>query len=126
MLMSGYVYWIMPVVGVSYIILIINLIRQRRLSETHALPWLLTFTAVAVTPFFMHLLDRFAQWAGIKYEPAMYLLIAILFLLANVLGNALDISTLADQNRRLTQEISMLRHQVESGERPPVRQDDTV
>ena len=119
MLLRGYIYWILPVIGIFYMAMIINLIRQRRLSEGHALPWLLTFLAVTVTPFFIPLLDKFARWAGIKYEPALYLLIAILFLLANVLRNALDISRLADQNRRLTQEISMLRHQVESGERPP-------
>jgi hypothetical protein len=115
----GYIYWILPLVGIGYIAMIINLIRQRRLSEGHALPWLLTFLAVTVTPFFIHLLDQFAHWAGINYEPALYLLIAILFLLANVLRNALEISTLTDKNRRLTQEVSMLRHQVESGLRPP-------
>lgn len=118
-MLRGYIYWILPVVGLFYIGMIINLIRQRRLSEGHALPWLLTFLAVTVMPFFIPFLVRFARWAGIMYEPALYLLIAILFLLATTFRNALEISNLADQNRRLTQEVSMLRHQVESREPPP-------
>jgi hypothetical protein len=117
--MSSSIYWIIPIAALFYILMVINLIRQRRLLETHALLWLLTFVAVAVSPFFVPLLDRLALWVGIYYSPTLYLLIAIFFLMANVLSNTLDISRLTDQNRRLTQEVSILRNQIETGERPP-------
>jgi hypothetical protein len=113
------IYWLIPVAALLYIAVIINLIRQRRLLETHALLWLLTFVAVAISPFFVPFLDRVAVWIGIVYSPTLYLLIAIFFLMANVLSNTLDISRLTDQNRRLTQEVSILRSQIETGDRPP-------
>lgn len=112
-------YWIIPLIAIFFIVMVINLIRQRRLLETHALLWLFTFIAVAVSPFFIPLLDEISKKVGILYSPTLYLLIAIFFLMANVLNNTLDISRLTDQNRRLTQEVSILRSQLETGDRPP-------
>ncbi len=117
--LSGHIFWLLPLAGLFYIAMIINLIRQQRLSETHALMWLATFVVLVLSPFFVRFLDRVALWLGIYYSPTLYLLVAILFLLANVLRNTMDISRLTDQNRRLTQEISILRHEVETGVRPP-------
>ena len=117
--MRAPIYWVIPVAALIAILIVINLIRQRRLLETHALTWLFTFIAVAVSPFFVLFLDWVAVKVGIYYSPTLYLLIAIFFLMANVLSNTLDISRLTDQNRRLTQEVSILRSQLETGERPP-------
>lgn len=115
--MMGTVYWLIPLVGLFYIGVIINFIRKRRLQEGHSLLWLLTFALVTISPFFVPALDRLALWLGIFYSPTLYLLVAIFFLMANVLSNSLDISRLTDSNRRLTQETSLLRQQVERLER---------
>lgn len=115
--MMGTVYWLIPLVGLFYIGVIINFIRKRRLQEGHSLLWLLTFALVTVSPFFVPALDRLALWLGIFYSPTLYVLVAIFFLMANVLSNSLDISRLTDSNRRLTQEASLLRQQVERLER---------
>jgi hypothetical protein len=119
------IYWLIPIAALIGIIMVINLIRQRRLLEAHALIWLFTFIAVAVSPFFVLLLDWISIKVGIMYSPTLYLLIAIFFLMANVLSNTLDISRLTDQNRRLTQEVSILRSQIETGERPPPDNEDS-
>lgn len=111
--------WIIPIVAVFFVLSLINLIRKRQLLEAHALLWLLTFSVVAVSPFLIPLLDRVSHWLGIKYPPTLYLLVAIFFLMANTLRSTLDISRLTEQNRRLTQEMAILRRQLESGERPP-------
>jgi hypothetical protein len=118
--MRGIVYWLIPLAAFLYILHIINLVRQRKLLEIHALLWLVTFVAVAVSPFLVPVLDRFALWVGIVYSPTLYLLIAIFFLMSNVLNNTLDISRLTQQNRRLTQEVAILRRQVETGEKAPL------
>jgi hypothetical protein len=117
--MTHAIYWVIPLAGFICILMVINLIRQRRLLESNALLWLFTFIAVSVSPFFVPLLDELSQRVGILYSPTLYLLIAIFFLMANVLSNTLDISRLTDQNRRLTQEVSILRSQIETGDRPP-------
>lgn len=111
--------WLIPIVAVYFVFTLINLIRKRQLLETHALLWLLTFGVVAVSPFLIPVLDRLSRWLGIQYPPTLYLLVAIFFLMANILRNTLDISRLTEQNRRLTQEVSILRSQLERGDRPP-------
>lgn len=120
--MKGTVYWLIPLVGLFYIGVIIDFVRKRRLQEGHALLWILTFALVAVSPFFVPALDRLALWLGIFYSPTLYLLVAIFFLMANVLSNTLDVSRLTEQNRRLTQEVSLLRQQIEKLERSAGRE----
>lgn len=105
--------WLIPLAALFYLVVVIDLIRKRRLLETHALLWILTFIVVAASPFLIPLLDVVAYAIGITYPPALYLLIAIFFLMANTLRNTLDISRLTEQNRRLTQEVAILRNQVE-------------
>ena len=107
------IFWLIPLAGLFFVLVLIDLIRKRRLLETHALLWMLTFIVVAVSPFFLPVLNDLAYAVGIYYPPALYLLIAIFFLMANTLRNTLDISRLTEQNRRLTQELSILRNQVE-------------
>lgn len=111
--------WLIPIVAVFFVLTLINLIRKRQLLEAHALLWLLTFGMVAVSPFLIPVLDRVSHWLGIQYPPTLYLLVAIFFLMANTLRNTLDISRMTEQNRRLTQEMAILRQQLESGARPP-------
>ncbi|MDZ4804098.1 MAG: DUF2304 domain-containing protein, partial [Candidatus Eisenbacteria bacterium] len=107
------IYWLIPLAGFFFVFVLLDLIRKRRLLETHALLWILTFVVVAVSPFFLPLLNDLAYAVGIYYPPTLYLLIAIFFLMANTLRNTLDISRMTEQNRRLTQELSILRNQVE-------------
>lgn len=113
------IFWLIPLAGFFFVLILIDLIRKRRLLETHALLWILTFIVVAVSPFFLPLLNDLAYAVGIFYPPALYLLIAIFFLMANTLRNTLDISRLTEQNRRLTQDLSILRNQVERTQDDP-------
>jgi hypothetical protein len=110
---ARHIYWLIPLAALFYIVVVIDLIRKKRLLETHALLWILTFVVVAASPFLLPLLDVVAYTIGITYPPALYLLIAIFFLMANTLRNTLDISRLTEQNRRLTQEVAILRNQAE-------------
>jgi hypothetical protein len=107
------IFWLIPLAGLLFVVVMINLIRQRRLLETHALLWILTFLVVAISPFFLPLLNQLAYAVGIYYPPTLYLLVAIFFLMANTLRNTLDISRLTEQIRRLTQESAILRGQLE-------------
>ena len=119
------IFWLIPLAGFVFVLVLIDMIRKRRLLETHALLWILTSIVVAVSPLFLPLLNDLAYAVGIYYPPALYLLIAIFFLMANTLRNTLDISRLTEQNRRLTQEVAILRNQVErpDGAAAPTRGD---
>lgn len=110
--MGPLAYWLVTLTALVYVGVVVNLVRRRKLLETHAILWILTFVVMAVSPLLIPLLDRIAHWLGIAYPPTLYLLLAIFFLMANTLRNTLDLSRLTDQNRRLTQELGLLRHEL--------------
>lgn len=111
------IHWLVLLTAGVALLVVINLVRRRRLLETHALLWILTFVLMGISPFVIPLLDAVAYSVGIAYPPALYLLIAIFFLMANTLRNTLDLSRLTDQNRRLAQDVALLRHEVDERKR---------
>ena len=58
------IFWLIPLAGFFFVLVLIDLIRKRRLLETHALLWILTFVVVAVSPFFLPLLNDLAYAVG--------------------------------------------------------------
>lgn len=113
--MRPLIHWLVVLGAIVALTVVVNLVRQRKLLATHAVLWILTFLGTGISPFVIPLLDRIAYSVGIAYPPALYLLIAIVFLMANTLRNTLDLSRLTDQHRRLTQEVALLRHELARG-----------
>jgi len=108
---SHLIYWLIPLAALVYIAVVLNMIRRRQLLETHALLWIVTFLVVAVSPALVPFLDHIAHRVGITYPPTLYLLVAIFLVTANSLRNTIALSKLSEQNRRLTQELALLRNE---------------
>ncbi len=111
---SKLIFWLIPAIAVAFIAVVLNMVRRRHLLETHALLWIFTFLVVAVSPAFVPFLDHIAYRVGIAYPPTLYLLVAIFILMANTLRNTIAVSKLSDQNRRLAQELALLRNEMKS------------
>lgn len=99
--------------SVLAILLVVQLVRRRRLREDYALLWLAGGVVLLVFSLKKDLLDQLAAFVGIAYAPSLLLLGAILlgFLLSMHFSVAL--SRLAEQNKRLAQELAILRLSVE-------------
>ncbi|HEV7239980.1 MAG TPA: DUF2304 domain-containing protein [Thermoanaerobaculia bacterium] len=99
--------------SVLAILLVVQLVRKRRLREDYALLWLAGGLVLLVFSLKKNLLDQLATLVGIAYAPSLLLLGAILlgFLLSMHFSVAL--SRLAEQNKRLAQELAILRLSVE-------------
>ncbi len=90
----------------------LGLIRRRRLREEYAVLWVLTgllFVVVAATP---HVLFRLAAWLGLDYA-ILLTFVAFVFLAAIVLHYSSVISRQSDREKRLCQELALLREEVE-------------
>ncbi|MBI1761017.1 MAG: DUF2304 domain-containing protein [Acidobacteria bacterium] len=96
--------------------LVFYLIRQRRLREEYALLWFAAGLVLLVFSFWRGLLDRVAQWVGIAYPPSVLLLAMIVFGFLLAMHYSVSLSRLAEQNKRLTQELALLRNRVEQRE----------
>ncbi len=103
--------------GLAVLLLVINLVRKRQLQERYALLWLLAGLVLTLAPLFSNVLDRIAYALGIEYPPALLLLLAVIGLMLILFQLSLAISHDADHLKVLTQELGLLRQQIEALER---------
>jgi hypothetical protein len=104
----------MFVLGLLVLGFVINLVRKRQLQERYALLWLLAGLGLTLAPLFINQIDRLAYALGFAYPPALLLMLAVVGLLLIIFQLSLNISRNADQLKVLTQEVGLLRQQVEA------------
>ena len=89
--------------------IIVGLIRQRRLLEAYALLWLGAGVSLLILSVWKGLLIWLAGIVGVSYPPALLFLVALFFSVGLFLHFSVVISRLTDQNKKLAQEIALLR-----------------
>lgn len=104
-----YIQVVAIVFSVSVYIGVIDLIRRRKLKEQYSLLWLTSTAVLLVLSLWRDLLHKISHLAGVEYPPALLFLIAFLFLLVIVLHYSVVISDLSEKNKKLAQEIGLLK-----------------
>lgn len=109
------------IVSVALLVAVLELTRKRRIREQYALIWLTLGFLILIFSVFTRILDSIARWVGIYYAPS--LLIVLIVFSGMILGIhfTLVISKLAEDNKKLTQEIGLLKNRVENLERESLR-----
>ena len=100
--------------GLAVLALAINLVRRRQLQERYALLWLLAGLTLVLAPLFVNLLDRLAARLGFAYPPALLLMLAVVGLMLIIAQLSVAISNQAERLKVLTQELGLLRTELES------------
>lgn len=88
---------------------IVDLIRRGMLKEQYSLLWLMAAVILLVLSVWRELLDKIALTIGVAYPPSLLFLVVFLFLLMIVLHFSVIISELSEKNKRLSQELAILR-----------------
>jgi hypothetical protein len=105
------------IAGSAFILfVVVELIRRNHLKERYSLIWLAIALVLMVFSVWRHLLDVVARFFGIYYPPSFLFLIAILFLIILLLHFSTIVSSLSEQNRRLAQEMAILKARIEKKE----------
>lgn len=102
---------------------VIELIRRDHLKERYSLIWLAASLVLIVFSSWRGLLHFIALKLGIYYPPSFLFLIAIGFLVVLLLHFSTVISSQSDQNKRLAQEIGILRSRLDRMEKGNDSQD---
>ncbi len=97
------------VVNGTVLIVVVELIRRGRLKERYSLLWLLAGSVLLVLSASRDLLEYISHLVGIFYAPSFLFLIAFLFLLLITLHFSVVISGLSEKNKKLAQELALLR-----------------
>lgn len=105
---------ILAILGsLAVLLLVFHLIRRRMLREEYALLWFGGGVLLLVFSLWRGLLHTVAWLVGVAYPPSVLLLgvIATGFLVS--IHYSVSLSRLDEQNKRLAQELALLRLQVE-------------
>jgi hypothetical protein len=102
----------------ALVLIVLELIRQRRLQERYALLWLLTGLTLTALAAWRSGLNTIAGWVGIRgYPPAVLFAVGILFILVVLLHYSTVISRLSDQNTILAQKLALLETRLAEADR---------
>lgn len=101
-------------VGASIVALLIvlELVRRRHLSEEYSLLWLGTAVAMLALGMWRDLLHSLAALVNIHHPPNLLFLLAVLFLLFIQLYFSTVITRLTRESKEAAQQIALLRHEV--------------
>jgi hypothetical protein len=102
----------------TVLLLVLELIRRGRLKERYSLLWLFSGIVLLILSLSRSLLEYLSRLVGIYYPPSLLFLIAFVFLLLITLHFSAVISGLSEKNKRLAQEIALLRQALDEIRRP--------
>jgi hypothetical protein len=103
----------MFILGLFVLAFVINMVRTRKLQERYALLWVLAALGLALAPIFIHVIDQLAYALGVEYPPALLLALSVIALMLIILQLSLSLSHQADQIKVLTQELGLLRQELD-------------
>jgi len=111
---------ILSIIGsILLIIFIVELIRRKRLREEFSILWLAMGFVFLGVALFRNLLDRFSFMIGISYPPTALFLILIIGLMLILMHFSVAISELKEANKKLVQEIGLMKLEAEKkGDKP--------
>lgn len=96
-------------IAVLVILVVAQLIRARKLREEYAMLWFGASIVIFAFAAKRDLLDRLAAAFGIAYPPSLLLLGTIFMGFFLSLHFSISLTRLAEQNKRLAQEIAILK-----------------
>jgi hypothetical protein len=103
--------------SVAGLLLVIELVRRRRLREDYSLLWLVTAFVILALTLSKPVYDQIALLVGVvTYPPALLFAVAILFVLIILLHYATVLTKLSGENKRLAQELALLRQEMKAGQ----------
>ena len=95
-------------VSAIFLVVVLELVRRRQLTEEHSFLWLLCALALLSLSLWREVLHVVADWLGIFYPPMVLLLVLILFTFGALLYFSVVISKQRQQIERLVEDVAIL------------------
>jgi hypothetical protein len=108
---------IVSVFGAGIILLVVlELVRQRRLMERYALLWLLAGVCLLLLAIFRDALATISSALGIAYPPNALFFVAFGFVMLLLLHFSTAVSRLSDQTKVLAQQLALVEERLRRAE----------
>jgi hypothetical protein len=105
------------VISGTLLLLVIDLVRRRKLTEEYSFIWILCAVALLVLSLWRDILHVTARWLGVYYPPAVLLLVLIFFVFVASLYFSVVISGQRRQIERLVEEMALLDQRLREAEK---------
>ncbi|MFQ5465915.1 MAG: DUF2304 domain-containing protein [Thermodesulfobacteriota bacterium] len=106
-----YLFQIFSILGALVLFsVVIDFIRRGLLKEKYSVLWIAAAVLLIILSVKRQLLDYIAGLLGVAYPPSLLFLVAFLFVLLILLHFSVVISIFHEKNKALTQELTLLRH----------------
>jgi len=105
------VYTLSIVFSISFLAVVMELVRRKKLQERYSLLWILMsliLLVLSISPVYMEIL---AKWLDIKNPPSLLFLFGLVYLLIYNLHITTVVSRQTERITRLTQEIAMVKQE---------------
>jgi hypothetical protein len=99
--------------SIATLVIVLELVRQRRLKEEYSLLWLATALVLIILSVSRPLLDVLASMIGIVYPPSALFVVAVAFVLFILLHFSTVLTRLTQENKETAQQLAILRWQLE-------------
>lgn len=94
--------------SIMWLLLVVELIRERRLSEGYSLIWISAGVLLLILSLWRYLLDLLAQALGIYYPPSAFIVVVLGLIFLLLLQQSVWICKLHQQNRVLAQKLGLM------------------
>lgn len=115
---------IAALIAVLVVLVVIDLVRRRRLSEEFSLLWFIASVGAAVLAIWTGLLSWVTRTIGALYETSTIFFFGLLFVMVVLLYYAVKITALTQEVRRLAQETALLRFRLEQADADVAGEDE--
>lgn len=109
--MSGY--WFAVGASLALLVFLVVLLRTRRLREKYAIAWLVVGVGIVVFGAFPGVVSALARLVGVQTPSNLLFALASIVLLLVCIQLSSEITTLEEETRTLTEEVALLRFDVE-------------
>ncbi len=108
------IYTIAIIFSILFLLVIIELVRKNKLSERYSLIWILFGIIMLVLSSSPVFIENIAFMIDIKYAPSLLFILGLFFLIVYSLQMTMVISQQSKKIIRLTQEMSILRDNIDN------------
>jgi hypothetical protein len=108
--MTGRTQLVLLVLTVLTLVSILRLVRSAKLKAKYSLLWITLGVALLALAVLPNVADRVATEVGVYYQPALFFVVGIGFLLLVVIHFSYELSRMENRIRTLTEESTLLRH----------------
>ena len=103
--------------------LVLELVRKRKLREEYSLLWISAIVCLGILAVYRPIVGTIAKLLGIAYAPSALFIAAFALGFALILHFSIAISRILEHNKRLTQEIGLLKLRMKELEAGPKADD---